>query len=403
MTDRLSALVLFLALVCLGCGEAPSSIPRVGIAKPELPASTPAENTRDTPDEVVETTPEPSLEELRGVWVTRWTYDSEADVKTAMGDLSKAGFNAVYFQVRGTFDAYYQSDIEPWPERLKDSSWDPLAVAVKEGHAQGLQVHAYLNTFPLWNGPVAPKAQDHAYHTDEAWRIVKSNGETMGLNKGYIFASPGVTAVRERVEAVARDIDARYDVDGIHLDYIRYPSRSYSSDAESVSGIAATGADRATWQRAQVLDTVQRVQDAVKVPVTAAVWGVYENRWNWKSVSEGNKDFYQDSAQFLATGAADATMPMIYWPVKEDAGRLDFRTLVEDHLSRAHGRYIYAGVTAEQGYDVAVGCVKSAREEGAQGFVLFDYRTARDAGWLQQFGDALFTEDAVVPTMPWRD
>jgi uncharacterized lipoprotein YddW (UPF0748 family) len=335
--------------------------------------------------------------------VTRWTYRNPEDVRQTMNDLANAGFNTVYFQVRGTFDAYYQSNLEPWAERLADGAWDPLAVAIEAGHARGLQVHAYLNTYPLWSGTTAPASQMHAYHAHPEWRIAGADGQAMALGEGYLFASPGIAAVRQHVAAVAADIASRYAVDGIHLDYIRYPSAAYSSDPESVAGIAAAGGDRAAWQRNQVTDTVRRVNAAVDVPVTAAVWGIYENRWNWNAVSQGNVDFYQDSAAFLATGAADATLPMIYWPVREDGGRLDFRTLVRDHLSRAHGRHISAGITAERGYDVALACAQAAREEGAQGIVLFDYRTARDDGWLQQFGDAAFNTPAVVPRMPWRE
>ena len=40
---------------------------------------------------------------------------------------------------------------------------------------------------------------------------------------------------------------------------------------------------------------------------------------------------------------------------------------------------------------------------GADGVVLFDYRTAADGGWLQDFGDAAFAETASVPPMSWRE
>ena len=104
----------------------------------------------------------PGGEELRGVWVTRWSYDSAEDVERILNDISKAGFNAVFFQVRGSFDAFYQSSIEPWAERLTGNlgthpGWDPLQTAIDKGHERGLQIHAYINVFPLSSGEIHRK------------------------------------------------------------------------------------------------------------------------------------------------------------------------------------------------------------------------------------------------------
>jgi dihydrodipicolinate synthase/N-acetylneuraminate lyase len=100
----------------------------------------------------------------------------------------------------------------------------------------------------------------------------------------------------------------------------------------------------------------------------------------------------------------DANIPMIYWAVTDTPGqRLDFATLVLDHVSHASGRHVYAGFSAELSYDEVIACVQASRAAGADGVVLFDYRTAAEGGWLQRFGDEVFAEPAAVPTMPWRD
>ena len=90
--------------------------------------------------------------EMRGIWVTRWTYNNAEDVREIMNNVADAGFNAVFFQVRGQHDAYYRSTIEPWAARLtgtlgKDPGWDPLQLAIEVGHSRGLEVHAYINAF----------------------------------------------------------------------------------------------------------------------------------------------------------------------------------------------------------------------------------------------------------------
>ncbi len=349
--------------------------------------------------------------ELRGAWVTRWSFDSEADLERIFQELSDAGFNAVYFQVRGTFDALYASEIEPWSAELsgtlgQDPGWDPLAVAVEQGRARGLEVHAYINVFPLWSGNSAPRETTprHAYLDHPDWVVAGSDGQSQDLNDSYVFASPGNADVRARVAAVAADIASRYEVQGIHLDYVRYADPDHSHDTASQTAYQGSALSWEDWQRQQVVETVRGVYTAVDVPVTAAVWGIYENSWGWSSVSQGNIDYYQDSRAFLSEGVLDATLPMIYWAVTDPPGeRTDFATLVLDHVSHASGRHVYAGISAELTYDEVIACVAASRAAGADGVVLFDYRTAANEGWLQDFGDAVFSEPASPPPMSWRD
>lgn len=364
-------------------------------------------DTADTAD-----TGPPPLEEMRGVWVTRFSWTHAEELEIIFDEVADAGFNAVFFQVRGNFDAYYPSALEPWAAGLtgtlgEDPGWDPLQTAIDLGHARGMQVHAYINVFPFWRGTSPPPSSTptHAYLSNPGWTVAGADGTPMALNSSYVFASPGNPSVQQRVAAVAADIARRYDVDGIHLDYIRYPGSQYSRDATSVARYAADSAGLSweDWQRAQVKATVGGVSTAVDVPVTAAVWGVYENRWGWSSVSQGNVDYFQDSGAFLEEGLLDANIPMIYWPVSDTPGsRLDFATLVADHLSRAADRHVYAGMGGEGvTMDQVIACVEAARAAGAPGVVLFDWSLFRDD--LPRLKETVFAEPAIPPTMPWRE
>lgn len=91
----------------------------------------------------------PALE-VRAVWVTRFAWSTEADVKAIIDRSATAGFNVVYFQIRGNGDAYYKSLLAPWAKKLtgtlgKEPGWDPLQVAITEAHLKGMQLHAYWN------------------------------------------------------------------------------------------------------------------------------------------------------------------------------------------------------------------------------------------------------------------
>lgn len=345
--------------------------------------------------------------ELRGVWVDRWTFSSEDDVRTIMANAADAGFNAVYFQIRGTADAYYRSDIEPWASRLsgtlgQDPGWDPLGVAVEAGHAEGLQVHAYVNAFPFWAGTTPPATSDplHAYLAHPDWLVADGDGTPMALNSSYVWMSPGNPAVRQRLADVVEDITNKYDVDGVHLDLVRYPGADYSHDA--VSEAEWDGSNWEDWQRAQVVEAVAGVYAVSPVPVTAAVWGIYENLWGW-AASEGRNDYYQDSYAFLSEGVVDGNMPMMYWPVTETPGdELDFATLAAEHQAHAAGRHIYAGINAELGLDAVLACIDAARAAGNRGVVIFDYGVMQDGGWLDDVGAARFASPEAPPAHPWR-
>lgn len=326
--------------------------------------------------------------ELRGLWVTRWSYSSSADIERILDDAQTGGFNTIFFQVRGNFDAYYQSSLEPWAKGLtgtlgQDPGWDPLQVAIDEAHARDMALHAYLNTFPFWSGttPPASVGVPHPLERHPDWLVADASGTAMALNSSYVFASPGNPAVRAHIAAVATEIAENYDVDGIHLDYIRYPAPDMSHDAASEAAFAADGGGRSwsDWQKDQVIATAAAVHDAVDVAVTAAVWGIYEDRYGWGGVSQGNVDYYQDSWRMLDENALDAIIPMIYWPVTATPGdRLDFATLVQDHVSHRGDGRVFAGFGNTISFDQAEDCVDAARAAGADGVVLFDWSLFKD-------------------------
>lgn len=338
--------------------------------------------------------------EVRGIWVTRWSYDEPNAVRAIFADVERGGFNTVFFQVRGNFDAYYSSSVEPWAKGLTgslggDPGWDPLAVAVEEARARGLKIHAYINVFPFWTGTTPPDSigTPHALEAHPDWLVADTTGAPMALNSSYVFASPGNPEVRAHIAAVAADIAANYDVDGVHLDYIRYPGSAYSHDAASEAAFAAdsSGLGWEDWQRRQVIATAQGVQDAVTPAVTAAVWGIYEDSFGWGGVSQGNVDYFQDSRAMVNEGAVDAIIPMIYWPVTETPGdRLDFRTLIEDHLAHRTSGKVFAGFGNTLTFDQAAACVRAAREAGADGVVLFDWSLFQAD--MDRFHDELFSD-----------
>ncbi|MGB3904254.1 MAG: family 10 glycosylhydrolase [Anaerolineae bacterium] len=368
--------------------------------------------------------PTPTVE-ARALWVPRWSYSSEADVKAIVDKAGQANFNIIFFQVRGQADAYYQSQYEPWADRLsgtlgQDPGWDPLATAIEEAHAAGLELHAYVNVYTVWLGTTPPPGDtipQHMYHRfndlyGNEWVQWHQNGTPMELNSSYLTASPGHPAVSEHIIAACRDILQNYDVDGLHLDYIRYSSPYYSHDPVSEQRFQAVQpVEWADWQRAQITEVVSRLYDEVMqlrpdASVSVAAWPVYQDKWGWVSYGgikyDGYDGYYQDSRGWLQLGKMDALAPMLYGAAVQD--HLDrFQILTQDFVNESHGRHIYAGIHA--GYDSFSEIqtrIDIARQAGAQGQAIFAYSLIESNDYWDEFRTGPYAEPATVPPMPWK-
>jgi len=359
--------------------------------------------------------------EMRGIWVTRWDYSSAADVTEIIQEISEWGFNAVFFQVRGTADAYYHSNIEPWSKDLsgtlgQDPGWDPLAVAIDEAHARELELHAWINTFPAWSGTTPVPASDppHVLYAHPEWRVVDSSGQPQAFNNSYTFLSPGIPGVQDHIVAVVVDIAKNYPVDGIHFDYIRYPGPQYSHDSWTLEAFDKAKEDIpgliwGNFQRDLLSSLVAKAYGAIvttapSIKVTSAVWGIYKDEFKWGGTSQGYYDYYQDSHAWVASGSMDAICPMIYWPLTDPKGGwTDFATLADHHLAGAGSRHVYLGMKSDQpAFEEIEAEINYVREMPAPGFVMFAYSTVLSKGYGPLLKQTVLASPAPLPAMPWK-
>lgn len=361
--------------------------------------------------------------ELRGVWVSRWMYSSANDLQAVVDDAVATRMNAIFLQVRGEADAFYDSSLEPWSRILsgtlgQNPGWDPLQEIIQRAHAAGLQVHAWVNTFPAWQSANPPGAATpaHPLNANPSWLCANQNGTPMAPGESsYQFFSPGNPAVRAHIAAVLEDMAEKYDIDGLHLDYVRYPGPTYCHDAASEAEFERLQAldpnlSWAAFQRDNVARTIEavraRLHDVRPTAVlTAATWGIYQNKWSWSSVSKGYDDYFQDAHGYIGRGLLDAIVPMTYWASTTVEGqRLDFAALTEDHVRAAAsaGRYAFAGISAEHDGTELLRQVDIARRKGARGVVFFEIGELRARGHLARLRDGPFAQPAEVPPFAFR-
>lgn len=360
--------------------------------------------------------------EARALWVTRWDYTSPEDVQEIVNRAANANFNIIFFQVRGQADAYYQSNYEPWAQRLtgalgQDPGWDPLATAVELAHASGLELHAWVNAYPAWLGESPPPSTtpEHMYNSfnelyDDNWVHWNDQGQPMQLSTSYLWASPGHEAVAEHIVQVCEDLVANYDVDGLHLDRVRYYRPEYSHDPVSKARFADEKAINPEltweeWQRSQVTSLVGSLYEAISfkpdLMLTAAVWPINQDQWDWITW-DGYSGYYQDSHGWMEAGVIDAISPMLYTiTIKDYPDRFD--VLVRDFVSNANGRHVWPGITADyDSFDEIWSRIEIARQAGAAGQAIFSYSYINQRDYWDEFRDGPYAIPAEVPPVSWK-
>ena len=166
-------------------------------------------------------------QQYRAFWADAFHsgYKSPAEVDRMIEDVTRARSNAIFLEARRRADSYYLRTLEvPAQDAAWPVSFDALQYLIDRAHARGIEVHAWFVVFPLWPTNIAPpRDPNHLWYAhgplasgDDNWMSVSSRGQTGGS------LDPGHPAVQRYLADVILDPLNYYDLDGIHLDYIRY-------------------------------------------------------------------------------------------------------------------------------------------------------------------------------------
>ena len=237
------------------------------------------------------------------VWVVRNALASRAAWEEALSAVQRVGCRRIYLQVSGRWDAFYPSQVFGPPARAPFGlGWeDPFGEALADARARGLEVHAWVNAMLAWSAEEPPTA-GHVFRSHPEWFVADARGRSMrslsraeldrrGLRGEGWFLDPAVLEVRSELRRFILELVLRYPVDGVHLDYIRYPS------GWAPPGGAAT----VSYLVGLIRDDLARVRP--DVPLSAAVLPVPE---------VARETFGQDWAEWLARGILDEAVPMVY-------------------------------------------------------------------------------------------
>ena len=274
--------------------------------------------------------------EVRAVWLTvlgnlDWPSASQLDGKRAadqrqelvdiLDRLQAINVNTVLLHTRIRATTIYPSDIEPWAPYLSGRAgvspgYDALQFAIDECHKRGMELHAWVVTIPIgkWN----------SYGCQQLRRRYPSLVKRIG-EEGYL--NPEASQTADYLADICEEITRRYDVDGIHLDYIRYPE---------------------TWKGSKqtyyITRIVERIHDSVKrhkpwVKLSCSPIGKYDDLARYSSKGwNARSRVAQDAQEWLRRGLMDQLYPMMYF-----AGN-GFFPFAIDWQENSYGRHIVSGL-----------------------------------------------------------
>lgn len=267
---------------------------------------------------------EVGLYETRAVWLTTYggldwpsrkaiqpsdTILQRAELAAMLDKLVACGINTILFQTRLRTSVAYPSKYESIDgaflgKGVRIDGYDALRMAIEECHSRGLQLHAWVVCMKGAGSDLDPAARD----------------------------------TKRNILNICREIISEYDIDGIHLDYIRYPDQ-----LPKVKGRKSVSMS-ASEKREVITDIMREVSMMVRnvkphVVVSCSPIGKYANTTRYSSRGWNARDaVYQDAAAWMREGLCDAIFPMMYFRGN------NFFPFVLDWKERSYGSEVVPGL-----------------------------------------------------------
>lgn len=278
--------------------------------------------------------------ETRAVWLTTiggldWPHTyahskatmekQKAELRSIFDELQGANINTVLFQTRIRGTLVYPSKFEPFDGCLSGNpgvspDYDALQFAISEAHKRGMELQAWVVCIPVgrWNGAGCKNLR-------------KKKPNLLMRQANEVFLNPEKQETADYIASLCKEIVMNYDVDGIHLDYIRYP------ETFSLKVPLQQARDNITRIVRRVSQEVRGVKPWVKISSSPIGkrrdLGRYSSR-GWNAEDKG----CQDVALWLKESLMDEIYPMMYFRDNQ------FFPFLDDWKQNSYGKNVVAGL-----------------------------------------------------------
>jgi uncharacterized lipoprotein YddW (UPF0748 family) len=400
--------------------------------------------------------------QFRAYWVDSFGPGlyTPAQIEQLVADARAAKMNAIVAQVTRRADCLCNRSIMPRTEaEIDPEPFDPLQTLIERAHAEGIEVHAWINAGIMWALDAPPRDPAHVFHTHgpgaaegDRWLLARADGVVRG--GGLYFFDPGHPGAADYIVRMALSIIERYDVDGINLDYIRYPDFNPAENVpawgytpvslgrfRALAGRSDTprpeDPEWATWRREQITGIVRRIfletyalNPLVRISADTTTYGEIGSEPGRWAQSRPYREVLQDWRAWMEEGILDLNIPMNYRRrapgVPGQPEMFDvWNTFIRDHQYRrqaAIGTGLYLNTVEDSLTQIRGALGTNPGGRGAAGWVGFSYRTpdrlvnerrrapeyarAELAAGLSAPGEPartpLFPTSVPVPPMRWK-
>lgn len=363
--------------------------------------------------------------EVRAAWITSvygldWPQTravtpqsilrQKQELTDILDKLAEANFNTVLFQARTRGDVLYDSQIEPYNAILTGKTgqrpgYDPLAFAVEECHKRGMECHAWIVSIPLGN-------RKHVASLGAA-SVLKRKPRICVPYKSEYFLNPGHPETKEYLFSLVREMVTRYDIDGVHFDYMRYPEYASRFPDQREFRRYGMGRNLKQWRKDNLSEIVRYIYQGVKalkpwVKVSTSPVGKYKDTERYSS--KGWNAFHavhQDVQGWMGEGIQDQIYPMLYF--RGD----NFYPFALDWKEQSNGRQVIPGLgiyfldPAEGNWTIddierQINFIRSHALDGEAHYRV-RYLMNDTQQLYQRLSSHFYRYRALVPAMPWLD
>lgn len=349
---------------------------------------------------------EKPLVEGRAMWLRPLNLTTRNDVRKKVEEIKELGYNIICLEL--FFDSTF---ICPMPEDgyiIQNPSFggfDVLAAFIEECNSFGIELQGWLPVYRVSYSTSAYYKDSLAYKKPE-WLCKSKNGADYVRNEygdGY-FINPSNKDAEDYLYSVYKYILTNYKLDGLQLDYIRYPvqtgedfgyndnlvdefTQKYGTSPLSLTENDALWNDWVEFRASFVTAFVERIAALIKEvsPRTALACDVAPN------LADTKESHLQDAVKWMDEEKIEMAFPMAY-------GTNVVKMYASQTVNAFGGKgFSYIGF-GDYGYEVLIKQILEARQIGADGFAFFSYSQYHDGEYENYIANSILSSKAVSPT-----
>ena len=271
--------------------------------------------------------------ETRSLWATSWDINTPQKIVKVVKTAAEQNFDTIFAEIRYRGDALYKPNRfdrtfpnpEPISYFITIDGFDPLAFLLQTAESFNIKVYAWMTTFVITPLYTYKLPKEHVFFTHPEWICRTNDDEPMVSHNGGegAYLDPGIPEVQRYTQDIILDVVANYSIDGIILDYIRYPGDEYSYNSLALEHFIDDVTEKnysnnyTEWKQRAISDFIRETGEKIKFlkpDVDFAVTAKPDNH-------EAKYRFYQNWEEWLQFKDLDYIHLMMY--TKSDASFQD--------------------------------------------------------------------------------